>query len=146
MSGLKTLFTEHYIDLPEEKVDMVDDLFTKVEELETSLDEEINRGVELQKELSQFKKDDAIKQTTKDLADADSEKIAKLAEGIEFENTEQYVEKLNVLKESYFPKSDAVTSEITETDDTIEVSDEQQEIKIDEDMKHYTSAIRRYNS
>ena len=145
MSGLKTLFTEHYIDLPEEKVDMVDDLFTKVEELETSLDEEINRGVELQKELSQFKKDDAIKQTTKDLADADSEKIAKLAEGIEFENTEQYVEKLNVLKESYFPKSEAVTSEITETDENIEVSEEETQ-KLDESMQHYTSAIHRYNS
>ena len=146
MSGLKTLFTEHYIELPEEKVDMVDDLFTKVEELETSLDEEINRGVELQKELSQFKKDDAIKQTTKDLADSDSEKIAKLAEGIEFENTEQYIEKLNVLKESYFPKSDAVTSEITETDETIEVQGEETPEKLDESMKHYTSAIRRYNS
>ena len=144
MSGLKTLFTEHYIDLPEEKVDMVDDLFTKVEELETSLDEEINRGVELQKELAQFKKDDAVKQATKDLADADSEKIAKLAEGIEFENTEQYVEKLNVLKESYFPKSEAVTSEITETDENIEVPEEKQEL--DESMQHYTSAIRRYNS
>jgi len=146
MSGLKTLFTEHYIDLPEEKVDMVDDLFTKVEELEGSLDEEINRGVELQKELALFKKDDAIKQTTKDLADTDSEKISKLAEGIEFENTEQYIEKLNVLKESYFPKSDAVTSEITETDETIEVSDEKQEVRLDENMKHYTSAIKRYNS
>jgi len=139
MSGLKTLFTEHYIDLPEEKVDMVDDLFTKVEDLETSLDEEINRGVELQKELAQFKKDDALKSATKDLADTDSEKISKLAEGIEFENTEQYIEKLNVLKESYFPKSDAVTSEITETDETIEVSDEQKEEKLDESMKHYTS-------
>ena len=146
MSGLKTLFTEHYIDIPEEKVDMVDDLFTKVEELETSLDEEINRGVELQKELSQFKKDDALKQSTKDLADSDSEKIAKLAEGIEFENTEQYIEKLTVLKESYFPKSDAVTSEITETDETIEVSEEKSAEKIDESMQHYTSAIRRYNS
>jgi len=146
MSGLKTLFTEHYIDLPEEKVDMVDDLFTKVEDLETSLDEEINRGVELQKELAQFKKDDALKQATKDLADTDSEKISKLAEGIEFENTEQYIEKLSVLKESYFPKSDAVTSEITETDETIEVSDEKQEVRLDENMKHYTSAIKRYNS
>ena len=146
MSGLKTLFTEHYIDLPEEKVDMVDDLFTKVEELETSLDEEINRGVELQKELAQFKKDDAVKQATKDLADSDSEKIAKLAEGIEFENTEQYIEKLNVLKESYFPKSDAVTSEITETDETIEVQSEETPEKLDESMAHYTSAIRRYNS
>ena len=96
--------------------------------------------------MSQFKKDDALKQATKDLADTDSEKISKLAEGIEFENTEQYIEKLNVLKESYFPKSDAVTSEITETDETIEVSDEKQEVRLDENMKHYTSAIKRYNS
>ena len=146
MSGLKTLFTEHYIDIPEEKVDMVDDLFTKVEDLETSLDEEINRGVDLQKELAQFKKDDALKQTTKDLADTDSEKIEKLAEGIEFENTEQYIEKLNVLKESYFPKSEAVTSEITETDETIEVSEEKSPEKLDENMKHYTSAIKRYHN
>ena len=146
MSGIKTLFTEHYIDIPEEKVDMVDDLFTKVEDLETSLDEEINRGVELQKELAQFKKDDALKQSTKDLADTDSEKIAKLAEGIEFENTEQYIEKLNVLKESYFPKTDSVTSEITETDDTIELTEEKSPEKIDESMKHYTSAIKRYNT
>ena len=146
MSGLKTLFAEHYIDIPEEKVDMVDDLFTKVEDLETSLDEEINRGVELQKELAQFKKDDAISEVTKDLADTETEKISKLAEGIEYENSEQYIEKLNVLKESYFPKSDAVTSEITETDETIEVPDEKTEVKLQEDMEHYTSAIKRYNS
>jgi len=146
MSGLRTLFTEHYIDIPEEKVDMVDDLFTKVEDLETSLDEEINRGVDLQKELAQFKKDDALKQATKDLADTETEKISKLAEGIEYENEEQYIEKLNVLKESYFPKSDAVTSEITETDETIEISDEQPEERLNEDMKHYTSAIKRYNT
>jgi len=146
MSGLRTLFTEHYIDIPEEKVDMVDDLFTKVEDLETSLDEEIDRGVELQKELAQFKKDDALRDATKDLADTETEKISKLAEGIEYENQEQYTEKLNVLKESYFPKSDAVTSEITETDETIEISDEQPEERLNEDMKHYTSAIKRYNT
>jgi hypothetical protein len=125
---------------------MVDDLFTKVEDLETSLDEEINRGVELQKELAQFKKDDALRDATKDLADTETEKISKLAEGIEYENQEQYTEKLNVLKESYFPKSDAVTSEITETDETIEVPDEKTEVKLHEDMEHYTSAIKRYNS
>ena len=146
MSGLRTLFTEHYIDIPEEKVDMVDDLFTKVEDLEKQLDEEINRGVDLQKELAQFKKDDALRNATKDLADTETEKISKLAEGIEYENAEQYVEKLNVLKESYFPKSDAVTSEITETDDTIEVSEEEEVVHHEENMKHYTSAIKRYNS
>ena len=144
MSGLKTLFTEHYIDLPEEKVDMVDDLFTKVDDLENSLDEEINRGVELQKELAKFKKDEALRGATKDLADTETEKIAKLAEGIEYENDEQYAEKLNVLKESYFPKGEAVTSEITETDGNIEVSEDQKELS--EDMKHYTSAITRYHN
>ncbi len=148
MSGLRTLFTEHYIDIPEEKVDMVDDLFTKVEDLEKQLDEEIDRGVDLQKELAQFKKDDALKQATKDLADTETEKISKLAEGIEYENEEQYIEKLNVLKESYFPKSEAVTSEIAETDETIEVTEEseQKEKILTEDMKHYTSAIKRYHN
>jgi len=144
MTGLKTLFAEHYIDIPEEKVDMVDDLFTKVEDLETSLDEEINRGVDLQKELAQFKKDDALRDATKDLADTETEKISKLAEGIEYENSEQYIEKLNVLKESYFPKSDAVTSEISETDETIEVPED--EVVLEENMKQYTSALKRYNS
>ena len=96
--------------------------------------------------MAQFKKDDALRDATKELADTETEKISKLAEGIEYENDEQYTEKLNVLKESYFPKSDAVTSEITETDETIEISDEKREVKIDEDMKHYTSAIKRYNS
>ena len=146
MSGLRTLFSEHYIDIPEEKVDMVDDLFTKVDDLESSLDEEINRGVELQKELAQFKKDDALKQATKDLADTETEKISKLAEGIEYENAEQYAEKLSVLKESYFPKGEAVTSEITETDENIEVSEEESAVKLDENMKHYTSAITRYHN
>jgi len=146
MSGLKTLFSEHYIDIPEEKVDMVDDLFTKVDDLETSLDEEINRGVELQKELAEFQKSDVLKSTTNDLADTDSEKIAKLAEGIEYENAEQYTEKLAVLKESYFPKTKSTTSEISETDENLQVSEEQSPVKLDENMSKYTSAIRRYNN
>ena len=145
MSGLKTLFTEHYIDIPEEKVDMVDDLFEKIEDLEKQLDEQINTGVEMQKELAQFKKEDSLREVTKDLADTETEKISKLAEGIEYENSEQYTEKLNVLKESYFPKSEAVTSEITETDETIEVSEESAPEKLDETMQHYTRALKRYH-
>jgi hypothetical protein len=69
-----------------------------------------------------------------------------LAEGIEYENAEQYAEKLSVLKESYFPKGEAVTSEITETDENIEVSEEESAVKLDENMKHYTSAITRFHN
>ena len=142
MSGLKTLFTEHYIDIPEEKVDMVDDLFTKVEDLETQLSEEIDRGVELQKELSTFQKDDVTRKVTQDLADTEAEKVAKLAEGIEYENDEQYSEKLNVLKENYFPKTEAVTSEITEKDESIG-EDSEKEVVLSEQMNYYSQAIKK---
>ena len=142
MSGLKTLFTEHYIDIPEEKVDMVDDLFTKVEDLETQLSEEIDRGVELQKELSTFQKDDVTRKVTQDLADTEAEKVAKLAEGIEYENDEQYSEKLNVLKENYFPKTEAVTSEITEKDESIG-EDSEKDVVLSEQMNYYSQAIKK---
>ena len=141
MSGLKTLFTEHYIDIPEEKVDMVDDLFTKVEDLEKQLSEEIDRGVELQQELSSFKKDDVVRKVTQDLADTEAEKVTKLAEGIEYENDEQYSEKLNVLKENYFPKTEAQTSEITEKDESIE--DPEKEVVLSEQMNYYSQAIKK---
>ena len=142
MSGLKTLFTEHYIDIPEEKVDMVDDLFTKVEDLEKQLSEEIDRGVELQQELSSFKKDDVVRKVTQDLADTEAEKVTKLAEGIEYENDEQYSEKLNVLKENYFPKTEAVTSEITEKDESLE-ADSEKEVVLSEQMNYYSQAIKK---
>ena len=142
MSGLKTLFTEHYIDIPEEKVDMVDDLFTKVEDLETQLSEEIDRGVKLQRELSTFQKNDVTRKVTQDLADTEAEKVTKLAEGIEYENDEQYSEKLNVLKENYFPKTEAVTSEITEKDESLE-SDSEKEVVLSEQMNYYSQAIKK---
>ena len=142
MSGLKTLFTEHYIDIPEEKVDMVDDLFTKVEDLEKQLSEEIDRGVELQQELSSFKKDDVVRKVTQDLADTEAEKVTKLAEGIEYENDEQYSEKLNVLKENYFPKTEAVTSEITEKDESIG-EDSEKDVVLSEQMNYYSQAIKK---
>jgi len=147
MSGLKTLFTEHYIDIPEEKVDMVDDLFEKIEDLEKQLDEQIHTGVEMQKELAQFKKDGALREVTQDLADTETEKISKLAEGIEYEDSEQYTEKLNVLKESYFPKSEAVgvSQGLTETDGSIESSDEETPKNLDENMQQYTQALKRFH-
>jgi len=141
MSGLKTLFTEHYIDIPEEKVDMVDDLFTKVEDLEKQLSEEIDRGVGLQQELSSFKKEDVVRKVTQDLADTEAEKVTKLAEGIEYENDEQYSEKLNVLKENYFPKTEAQTSEITEKDESI--GDPEKEVVLSEQMNYYSQAIKK---
>tara|TARA_R100000152_G_C6778139_1_gene208579 strand:- start:350 stop:1573 length:1224 start_codon:yes stop_codon:yes gene_type:complete len=102
MVGLKNLFVEHYIDIPDEKVDLVDDLFEKVEDLETALNTEIDKNIDNAKQLKEYKKSDAIYSISEDLTEVEVEKLQKLAEGIEYEDDEQYMEKLQIIKENYF--------------------------------------------
>ena len=145
MTGLKTLFTEHYIDIPEEKVDLVDDLFGKVEDLEQKLDESINNNVEMKKELAEFKKEDTLREVSKDLADTEKEKLGKLAEGIDFEDEQQYTEKLEVIKENYFPTSTQKTETITEELENTEEEETSSEVSVDPVMSRYVSALTRNN-
>ena len=145
MTGLKTLFTEHYIDIPEEKVDLVDDLFGKVEDLEQKLDESINNNVEMKKELAEFKKEDTLREVSKDLADTEKEKLGKLAEGIDFEDEQQYTEKLEVIKENYFPTSTTKTETITEELENTEEEETSSDTSVDPVMSHYVSALTRNN-
>jgi hypothetical protein len=110
MSGLKALFKEHYIEVPEEKYDVIGELQVKVTELEESLNGQINSNVGLNSELTELKKKMIIKEMSKDLADTEANKLSKLLEGVEFDNTELYKEKVTVIKENYFPR-DAVVKE-----------------------------------
>jgi len=144
MTGLKNLFTEHYIDIPEEKVDLVDDLFEKVEELEQKLDESINTSVDIKKELAEYKKAETLREVSEDLADTEKEKLGKLADGIDFEDKSQYSEKLEVIKENYFPKqqSETITEELENTE--VEEQDSS-EPSVDPAMKRYVSSLTRFN-
>ena len=143
MTGLKNLFTEHYIDIPEEKVDLVDDLFEKVEELEQKLDESINTSVDIKKELADYKKAETLREVSEDLADTEKEKLGKLADGIDFEDKSQYSEKLEVIKENYFPKqqSETITEELENTEEEQTIS----ESITDPIMSKYASALTRLN-
>ena len=143
MTGLKNLFTEHYIDIPEEKVDLVDDLFEKVEELEQKLDESINTSVDVKKELATYKKAETLREVSEGLADTEIEKLGKLADGIDFEDKSQYSEKLEVIKENYFPKQQAevITEELVNTEEEHTSS----EPVVDPIMSKYTSALTRLN-
>ena len=143
MTGLRNLFQEHYIDIPEEKVDLVDDLFGKVEELEGKLDEEINRSVDLKKELSEYKRDETIREVSDNLADTEKEKLSKLAEGIEYEDKEQFNEKLGVLKENYFPTNEA-KAETSSDEEPVTNSEELNEKVNDPTMTHYVDALARF--
>ena len=115
MSGLKELFETHYIEVPQEKYDVVDGLFAENEELEASLNEQIQNNIDMQKELLAYQAGQVFANVAGDLTDVEIEKFASLAEGVDFDSLEQYQEKLNVLKESYFNSAPTVTNLVEET-------------------------------
>jgi hypothetical protein len=112
MAGLKNLFAEHYIDVPAEKVDLVDELATKVESLESKLDEEIQRGVELKKALVESRKVEITHAICEGLTATQVEKIKSLAESVEFSTEEEYKEKLETIRENYFPSGVKKATEV----------------------------------
>jgi hypothetical protein len=105
ITGLKSLFKEHYIEVPEEKYDVLEELQNKAEELEAKLNEAVNQIVSTSTELSTLKQSKIFEEQTKDLAATEVEKLKKLVEGVEFEQEELYREKVAVIKENYFPKT-----------------------------------------
>jgi len=105
ITGLKDLFKEHYIDVPEEKYNVLDDLTNQNKKLEEKLNEQIAKNVDLTKEVSQSAKSKAINEVASDLADTEKEKFEKMAENVEYDSADKFREKLETIKESYFPKS-----------------------------------------
>ena len=143
MVGLKNLFVEHYIDIPDEKVDLVDDLFAKVEDLEESLNKEMEKGIEITKELKEFRKLEAVANISEDLTDVQREKMVKLAESVEYENDEDYSEKLGVLRENYFPTEVKESNETTgDTEPEVLTEDEAKEAEVAEEM---SETMKRYS-
>ena len=103
IGGLRNLFAEHYIDVPAEKVDLVVELAGKVEELESKLDEEIERGIEFKKALIESRKNELTREVTEGLTATQVEKIKSLAESVEFSTEDEYKAKLETIRENYFP-------------------------------------------
>lgn len=103
IAGLRNLFAEHYIDVPEEKVDLVEELSSKVEELEVKLNEEIERGIDFAKALVESRKSEITREVCTNLTDTQVEKIKSLAESVQFSTEEDYKEKLETIRENYFP-------------------------------------------
>jgi hypothetical protein len=103
MSGLRNLFAEHYIDVPDEKVSIVEGLADKVDTLENKLNEEIERNVSLNKMLAESKKYEVLGEATAGLTSTQAEKLKALAENIDFTSTDEYLRKVHTLRESYFP-------------------------------------------
>ena len=138
ITGLKDLFKEHYIDVPEEKYNVLDDLTAQKEDLESKLNEQIEKNVELSKKVSESDKASVLADVTADLADTEKEKFEAMAENIEYDSADKFKEKLETVKESYFPKTKLET-----TDDSVDsVAANEPTVEVGTDaMAAYTAAI-----
>ena len=115
LSGMKDLFEAHYVEIPEDKYDVVHNMTNKLDEMETKLNEQIEKNVSLNKRLAESVADGILDQVSDGLAQTQKEKLASLAESVEFESEEEYREKLETLKESYFAPKKQSSSIKTET-------------------------------
>lgn len=144
MAGLHNLFTENYIDIPEDKADIVEELVAKNEELEEQVNSTIEKNIELTKEIAEGKKDAVFAEVSEGLAETQVEKLFSLSEGIEFENEEDYKQKLEVVKENYFPTDGSQSKTLSEeldTDNEIDLDDDSEEKEIDPRMASYMTSI-----
>ena len=144
MSGLKNLFTEHYIEVPEEKVDIVENLFDKVEELEEKLNSQIQENVKVKDELNDYRKNKILEEVCEDLADTQAEKMKSLVDGVTYEeNADDFENKVKMIKESYFPNQVKQDENIEQEDVVSEDEVSEETPKMNNIMEAYSKAIAR---
>ena len=146
LNGMKGLFEEHYVSIPEEKYDVIESMVDKLDEMESKLNEQIEKNVALNKRLAESVADVILADVSEGLALSQKEKLASLAENVEFDSEESYREKLVTLRESYF--SNKATSSQRDTAETISESADQAtatEQKVTPMMESYMSILSRMN-
>ena len=139
MNGLKDLFVESYVDVPESKVDLVDDLAEQVEELETALNSQTSKNIEMTEELELFQRYEVIREHAHGLAETEVEKLAALAEDLDFIDEETFSAKVKTIKESYFSK-EVKSAEVV--DDLIE-STADNSVEVSSVMDSYLQALKK---
>ena len=140
IGGLKKLFEDHYIDVPDEKYDVLEDQASKIEGLEKKLNEEIEKNIDMNKVNGSLKRQDIIDENSKDLADTAKEKFDSLVEGVEYSSEEDFAKKVETIKESYFGQKAEKSVDNTDIDD-VAVGGETSNEDLSNAMAAYTNAI-----
>ena len=141
MTGLKGLFEEHYVSVPEDKYDVLESMVNKLDEMEEKLNEQIDKNVSLNKRLAESTSDGILSEVSEGLAVTQKDKLASLAESVEFETENDYREKLVTLRNSYFPTKQ-VTSTQSDSSDFI-TEENGQEVQATGHMANYLSTLQR---
>ena len=141
LSGMKTLFEEHYVSIPEERYDVLESMVNKLDEMEGKLNEQIDRNVVLNKRLAESTSDGILGEVSEGLAVTQKEKLATLAESVEFDSETEYREKLVTLREAYFPSKKASSAQTDSSEYIAEETSMTQDIT--GSMEGYLTALRR---
>ena len=141
IAGLKGLFEEHYISIPDDKVDAVEGMAESIREMEARLDEQVKANVRLQNNLNETARKNILNNVSEGLADTQKEKLAALAEGLEFVSEETFSKKVTTIKEAYFKETAAPQSEVADETPVEGASDE-----VTPAMAQYLDAMNRWNS
>ena len=143
LGGMKSLFEDHYVSIPDEKYDVVSTMVEKLDDMETKLNEQLQKNVELNKRLSESASDVILSGVSEGLAATQKEKLATLAEGVEFESEESYTEKLTTLRESYF--SDKKVTPQSSADTLMEATDGTLAEQVSGSMANYMDVLGKMN-
>lgn len=141
MVGLKNLFVENYIDIPEDKVDLVDEMAKKLQDAETDLDKKITENADLVAELNDYKKEQAVHTVTEGLSEIQIAKLKSLAENIEFISEQDYKNKLTLTKKKYFESKETEKTAVSESKKDLDSADSELEESFTPIMEHYVKNI-----
>jgi len=142
ITGLKTLFTEHYVDIPDEKYNVMDELSNRLDEMEAKLDVEVSKNMDLSEEVTDLKRANVVRDACSDLTESQREKLVSLAEGVDFKNEEDYAEKITEIKEAYFTvSSESIAEETVVEEGTGEFEEDNSTVVTNPDMQRYLSAL-----
>ena len=144
MQSLQSVFKDHYIEVPEGKADLIDDLADQVSELEEQLNKTTEDNIQLHDRAQSFERADIVRKASSGLADTEAEKLAGLVEDVEFEDSETFENKVKTIKESYFKQE--VSESTDESDALIGEDGEAESVELSSNMSAYSQALTKFNS
>jgi hypothetical protein len=146
MDGLKELFEAHHIDIPEDKVNVLDEMQSSIDDLNKQLDEKHDLTVDLNNELNKFKAAKIVAEAADGMSDLDKDKFLELTEDLSYETGESFIKKVNTIRENYFNKKTGNKKVVESIVSDIEVLTEEASSYVDPSMRAYISVLNKSNS
>lgn len=145
IDGLKTLFVEHYVEVPEDKYNVIDELANRLDEMEQKLDGEVQKNMDVTEELDSLKRGNVIREACEDLSESQKEKMESLAAGVDFTDNEDFADKIGEVKEAYFSVGSDEVATDTQVEEGSGTFEDDKSPVLDPTIARYSEAISKLN-